>query len=151
MKFDSMMVTTKRKSSCRAKGIFFYEASPPTRPSLTETNIGLSSSHQTSAPRHSSPRPDDTCVDKLDNLVPHRRVLHVVLQRLRVALRLLQDALHHGIRHDFLLKKKRKATRQRFASHQGRRTLERERTATSGSLIARSIVSCSVSLARCVL
>lgn len=49
-----------------------------------------------------SPRPDNTCIYELHNLIPHCRVLHVVLQRLRVGLRLLQDALHHRIGHDSL-------------------------------------------------
>jgi hypothetical protein len=49
-----------------------------------------------------SPRLDNTSVDELHNLVPHRRVLHVILHRLRIGLRLLQNTLHNRIAHDFL-------------------------------------------------
>ena len=45
---------------------------------------------------------DNTSIDELHNLGPHRRVLHVVLQRLGTALRLLQNTLHNRIGHDFL-------------------------------------------------
>ena len=55
------------------------------------------------APRTvSSPRLDNSCIDEFGDLVPYRRVLHVVLQRLRIALCLLQNTLHYRISHDFL-------------------------------------------------
>lgn len=48
--------------------------------------------------------PDYTSVDQLHDLSPHSRVLHMVLQRLRVTLGLLQYTLHHRVSHDFLQK-----------------------------------------------
>ena len=91
-----------------------------------------------------SPRPDDTRVDELHDLSPYGRVLHVVLQRSRVALRLLQDALHHRVGHNLLKIQKQQLVSIQYSSPSPLLT----RTATSGSRIARSIVSCSVSFAR---
>ena len=53
-------------------------------------------------PHLTSPGPDNARVDKLRNLISYRRILHVILQCLRVALRLLQNALHHWVVHDSL-------------------------------------------------
>ena len=93
----------KKKKLLSSKKHISYKAAPQlVRLSQIQT---LASDLFTKHPRLPSSRPDDTCVDELDNLSPHRRILHVVLQCLRVALRLLQNALHHGIGHDFLLTK----------------------------------------------
>jgi hypothetical protein len=51
---------------------------------------------------HLSPGPDNTSVDQFLNFLPDYRVLHVILKRCRVALRLLQDLLHNRIVHDAL-------------------------------------------------
>lgn len=51
-----------------------------------------------------SPGPDDSSIDKFNDLVAYKGILHVVLQRARVRLRLLQDLLHHGVTHDCLRK-----------------------------------------------
>ena len=92
--------------------------------------------------------PDYTSVDQLHDLSPHSRVLHMVLQRLRVTLGLLQYTLHHRVSHDFL----QKSPKNSSASCRARITsVKKKRTAISGSRIARSIVSCSVSFARCAL
>jgi hypothetical protein len=93
----------------------------------------------------SSPRLDNTSIDELHDLVPHRRVLHVILQRLRIGLRLLQNTLHNRIGHDFL------SSSQTVSTPSAQRHRTYGRTATSGSRIARSNVSCSVSFARCAL
>ena len=47
-------------------------------------------------------RLDNTRVYEFHDLLADGRVLHVVLQRLRVGLRLLQDALHDRVAHDVL-------------------------------------------------
>ena len=97
----------------------------------------------------SLPRLDNTSIDELHNLVPHRRVLHVILQRLRIGLRLLQNTLHDRIAHNFLSSSWPTGQIVSTPSAQSHRTYRR--TATSGSRIARSNVSCSVSFARCAL
>ncbi len=45
---------------------------------------------------------DDAGVDELHDVLTHRRVLHVVLQRGGIRLRLLEDRLHDRVAHDFL-------------------------------------------------
>lgn len=45
---------------------------------------------------------DDTGIDELHDVLTHRWVLHVVLQRGWIRLCLLQDRLHDGVAHDFL-------------------------------------------------
>lgn len=47
-------------------------------------------------------RPDDTRSDQLLDLAPDDGVLHVVLERGRVGLSLLQDRLHDWVAHDLL-------------------------------------------------
>ena len=87
-----------------------------------------------------SSRPDDTRTNQLIDLIPHNRVLHVVLERRRVGLSLLQNRLHDWIAHNLLYKvlhQSCKESRMRVI-----------RTATSGSRIARCITSSSDSPSR---
>jgi hypothetical protein len=50
-------------------------------------------------------RPDDTRTDQFINLIPDDGVLHVILERCRVGLSLLQDRLHDWITHNLLYEK----------------------------------------------
>ena len=50
-------------------------------------------------------RSDNTRTDQLIDLVPDDGVLHVVLERGRIGLSLLQDRLHHRVAHNLLYRK----------------------------------------------
>ena len=50
----------------------------------------------------SLPGLDDTSVDELHDVLANGWVLHVILQRSGVRLRLLKDGLHDRVTHDFL-------------------------------------------------
>lgn len=43
--------------------------------------------------------PDDTGSHEFANLVRNQRILHMIVDRARIALHLLKDGLHHGIGH----------------------------------------------------
>ena len=87
-------------------------------------------------------RPDNTCTDQLIDLVPDDGVLHVILEGGGVGLSLLQNRLHDWVAHNLL-------HRTLLIKSPGEMGLGGgERTATSGSRMARCMTSSSDSPSR---
>lgn len=59
---------------------------------------------------HVSPGPDNASVSQFLNFLSDHRVLHMILKRRRVILRLLQNLLHNRIVHDTLTQRERSMT-----------------------------------------
>ena len=79
---------------------------------------------------------DNASVDQLLNLATDSGVLQMILEGVGIALCLLQNLLHNGIRHDVLGEKKIEKTSNINQADKGV-----QRTAISGSRMARSSVS----------
>jgi len=88
-------------------------------------------------------RPDNARADQLIDLISDDRVLHVILERSRVGLSLLQDRLHDWVAHNLLYRKIANQNRK----ERGEMAKE-TRTATSGSRRARCMTSSSDSPSR---